>query len=73
MMAPHFAEAARRLEPSVRLVKLNADESAAAGQFNVRGIPTIILFDKGKEVARASGAMNADQLIAWTRTHLSAA
>jgi thioredoxin 2 len=73
MMAPHFAEAARRLEPSVRLLKLNADESAAAGQFGVRGIPTLILFDKGREIARASGAMNADQLVAWTRTHLGAA
>jgi thioredoxin 2 len=73
MMAPHFAEAAQRLEPSVRLLKLNADESAAARQFNVRGIPTLILFDKGREVARASGAMNSDQLVAWARAQLRAA
>jgi thioredoxin 2 len=70
MMAPHFAEAARQLEPEVRLLKLNADESTAAGQLGVRGIPALILFHDGKEVARQAGAMTAEQLVDWTQTQL---
>jgi thioredoxin 2 len=72
MMAPHFAEAAKRLEPNVRLLKLNADESAAAGQLGIRGIPALILFRNGKEVARQAGAQTADALVAWTKEHLPA-
>lgn len=72
MMAPHFAEAARRLEPGVRLLKLNADESAAAGQLGVRGIPALILFHDGQEIARQAGAMTTEQLVAWTQTQLRA-
>lgn len=70
MMAPHFTEAAARLEPSVRLLKLNADESATAGQLGVRGIPALILFHDGQEIARQAGAMTADQLVAWTQARL---
>ncbi len=69
-MAPHFAEAARQLEPEVRLLKLNADETSSGGTLGVRGIPALILFYNGKEIARQAGAMTADTLINWTREHL---
>jgi thioredoxin 2 len=38
----------------------------------VRGIPALILFHNGKEIARQAGAMTADALIAWTQQHLQA-
>lgn len=69
-MAPHFTEAARQLEPEVRFLKLNADESTASQALGVRGIPALILFHDGKEIARQSGAMTAFQLVQWTRTQL---
>ena len=72
MMAPHFAEAARQLEPEVRFLKLNADETSSGGALGVRGIPALILFYNGKEIARQAGAMTADALVAWTRQHLPA-
>lgn len=72
MMAPHFAEAARQLEPEVRFLKLNADETTSGGTLGVRGIPALILFYNGKEIARQAGAMTAEALIAWTREHLQA-
>jgi thioredoxin 2 len=70
MMAPHFAEAAHRLEPGVRLLKLNADHSAVASQLGVCGIPALILFRDGHEIARQAGAMTAEQLVAWTQAQL---
>ena len=65
-MAPHFEAAARELEPRFRFAKLNTqDEPAPANRFNIRSIPTMILFRGGKEIARQSGAMNAAQLGRW--------
>jgi thioredoxin 2 len=74
MMAPHFAAAARQLEPAVRLLKLNSeDHQAAAARLGVSGIPTLILFRDGREVARQAGAMSAGQIVAWTRQALARA
>jgi thioredoxin 2 len=65
-MAPFFAEAARRLEPRVRLGKLNTDdEHDPAERFGIRSIPTLIVFSAGREIARTAGAMPAAALIQW--------
>ncbi len=69
-MAPHFAEAARHLEPEVRLLKLNADENAAPRSLGVQGIPALILFFDGKQIARQAGVMVAAQLVQWTQAQL---
>jgi thioredoxin 2 len=70
-MAPVFAQAAGRLEPRVRLATLNTQaEQVLAGQFNVSGVPTLVLFKGGKEAARQSGAMDLDPLINWVRSRL---
>ena len=66
MMAPHFERAAGNLESNVRLAKLNTDENPdVAGRFNIRSIPTMILFRNGKEIARQSGAMDSNALTNW--------
>jgi len=73
-MAPHYAAAAARLEPDVRLLKLNSDaEPQAAAELNVRGIPALFLFKDGKLLAQQSGLMNADQIVAWTKAALAGA
>ena len=71
MMAPAYEAAARDLEPQVRLIKLNSDaEQAVASRFGIQGIPTMILFGEGREVARSSGAMSATQIVRWVRDRL---
>jgi thioredoxin 2 len=60
MMAPAFEQAAGQLEPYVRLGKLNTEnEQDIAGQYQIRSIPTLVLFRNGREVARQPGAMGA--------------
>jgi len=69
-MAPHFAAAAQQL-PDVRFAKVDSDASPrASAAYGIRSIPTLILFDKGAEVARLSGAVPAGELIAWVRGQL---
>lgn len=65
-MAPEFEKAARALEPRARFIKLNSDnEQHIASRLGIRGIPTMLLFREGREVARVSGAMSADQIGRW--------
>ena len=71
-MAPHFAAAAKELEPDVRLLKLNSDaEPAAAKALGVSGIPALFLMRDGKVIAQTAGAMPASQIVNWTRQALS--
>ena len=63
MMAPAFAEAAAQLSPRAILAKLDTDAAPqTASQFSISGIPTVILFQGGREVARQSGVMSARQI-----------
>ncbi|MDD5268948.1 MAG: thioredoxin TrxC [Methylococcales bacterium] len=71
MMAPAYAQAAIKLEPRARLAKLNTEhEQGIAGQFNIRSIPTLIIFKGGKEIARQSGALSAADIIQWVSRYL---
>lgn len=72
MMAPAFEKAAIALEPDVRLAKLNTEEEQQIGaQFNIKSIPTLVLFKDGKEIARQSGAMMGGQIEQWVKQHLA--
>lgn len=71
MMAPYFETAAKRLEPQVRLAKINTEvEQALASRYRIQGIPTLILFSHGQEVARNSGVMGAQDIIRWVEHYI---
>ena len=71
-MAPQFEQAASELEPKVRFAKVNTDEEQQlAGRFGIQGIPTMILFQRGREVARQSGLMNAAGIERWVEQALA--
>jgi thioredoxin 2 len=73
MMAPAFEQAARQLEPRVRLAKVNTDEAQSLGaQLGIRSIPTLALFVGGRELARQAGAMGAADIVRWTEAQLRA-
>ena len=70
-MAPAFAAAAGQLEPFVRLGKLDTEaQQAIAARYAIRSIPTMILFAKGQEIARQSGAMSPSAIVGWVRQNL---
>ena len=71
MMAPAFEMAAQQLEPQVRLAKLDTEAYPhVAAPFNVRSIPTMIVFQGGVEKARISGALPAGEIVRWIRSVL---
>jgi thioredoxin 2 len=71
MMAPAYDRVAAELEPHVRFLKVDADaERQLSAQFNIRSIPTLMMFRNGKIVAQRAGASDAASLRAWIRQHL---
>jgi thioredoxin 2 len=73
-MAPAFEKAALALESQVRFAKLNTDEEQAIAQrYDIRSIPTMILFNAGKEVARHSGALMTADIQRWLDERLAPA
>lgn len=63
MMAPAVDALAAHVPGKALIAKLNTDHSSrTAGGFNIRGIPTVIVFQNGKEVARQSGAQSLEGL-----------
>ena len=71
MMAPQFRLAARELEPWVRVAKVDTEAEQELGvQHAIRSIPTMALFEEGREVARQSGAMVAADIVRWAREQL---
>ena len=74
MMAPAFEAAASQLEPRVRLAKLDTEaEPAIAGRYGIRGIPSMVMIRKGREIARTSGAMPTQAIVRWVEQALAQA
>ena len=71
MMAPAYEQAAKVLEPHVRLAKVNTEEEQAlAARFGIVSIPTLIVFRGGREVARQPGALGQQDIVRWVRGHI---
>ena len=70
MMAPAYQSAAERLEPTMRLLKVDTEANQDLGaRYTIRSIPTLALFRNGREVARQAGAMEAGSIVAWAKSH----
>ena len=74
MVSPALEQIAREQAGHLKLVKINTDEAPALGQrFGVRGIPTLVVLEHGKEVGRQVGAQPAAALRTWVQAQLSRA
>lgn len=72
-MAPVFEAAAAQFDGRVRFAKVDSDaEHALASRFNIRAIPTLVLFHGGREIARQSGAMPSTALAQWIQQQVPA-
>jgi thioredoxin 2 len=72
-MAPTFERAAQRLEPGMRLAKVNVDEEPALAQrFGISSIPTLVLVQHGRELDRIMGARSEAELIHWATNRRAA-
>ena len=71
MMAPELKKFAQSHIEQVRVLKIDIDKNRnVATQYNIQGVPTLILFKNGKVLWRQSGAMNSSQLSAVIKSNL---
>ena len=69
-LAPILQETKTKIDPSSKIIKIDIDKNQhAAAHYNVRSVPTLILFKKGKQVWRQSGVLSADQLSEVIKQH----
>jgi thioredoxin 1 len=63
MQAPILEEVKRRLGEQVSIIKIDVDQNqAAAAQYQIRSVPTLILFKKGQIIWKQAGVFQANQL-----------
>ncbi|NTS76542.1 thioredoxin TrxA [Catenovulum sp. SM1970] len=71
MIAPVIDEVATELAGKVKIGKLNVDDSnEVAAKFNIRGIPTLLMFKNGAVVDNKVGAVSKGQLVEFINSHI---
>ena len=64
MLAPILKEVKTNLGERVSIIKIDVDKNqAVAAQYQVRGVPTMILFQNGKQLWRQSGVISKEEII----------
>lgn len=64
MMAPVLKQVKDNLGDRVSIIKIDVDKNQSlAANYQVRGVPTLILFKNGQQVWRQSGLLQKDDLI----------
>lgn len=72
MLAPAVAEIAAEYAGRLKVVKLNVDENMnAAGRFNIRGIPTLLIFKGGQVADQIVGAVPKEQISKIVDLHIA--
>jgi len=70
MLAPILKQVKEQLGDAVKIIKIDVDKNQAiAAKFQVRGVPTMILFKEGEQVWRQSGVLQANQIIQIIQQH----
>lgn len=70
MMAPILSEVKSQVGEAASIIKIDVDKNPeAAAAYQVRGVPTLILFKKGQIVWKQSGVVQPNELIKVMRQH----
>lgn len=63
-MAPILDEVAKQVQGKAKVIKVDVDKNQqAAAAYQVRGVPTLILFKNGQQIWRQSGVVSANELV----------
>lgn len=70
MLAPILKDAKEELGDAVKIVKIDVDKNEAlAAKYQVRGVPTLILFKNGQQLWRQSGVLQKAQIVDLIKSH----
>lgn len=70
MLAPILKDVKSSLGDDIKIVKIDVDKNQElAGKYQVRGVPTLILFKNGQQVWRQSGVVQKNEIIRVIQSH----
>lgn len=70
MLGPILKQVKDDLGDTIKIIKIDVDKNQKlAAQYQVKGVPTMILFKKGKQLWRQSGVLQKNELIAIINSH----
>lgn len=70
MLAPILKQVKDEMGEAIKIVKIDVDKNQSiAAKYQVRGVPTILLFKKGKQLWRQSGVLQKNDLIQIVKSH----
>ena len=70
MLAPVLKQVKEELGEGIKIIKIDVDKNQQlATKFNVRGVPTMVLFKNGKQLWRQSGLLQKEQIIRQLKEH----
>jgi thioredoxin 1 len=71
MLAPILREVKEELGNKVKIVKIDVDKNPSlASKYQVRGVPTMLLFKNGESLWRQSGVLQKNEILRLVKTHL---
>ncbi len=71
MLSPIIQEVAKEMSGKVRVIKIDVDKNpAVSNKFQIRGVPTMMLFKNGNSVWRQSGVLQKEQIISEIQNKL---
>lgn len=69
-LAPILKELKAELGENVSIIKIDVDKNQAlASQYQVRGVPTMVLFKNGQQLWRQSGVLSKNELVNIIKPH----
>ena len=69
MLAPILKEVKDELGETISIIKIDVDKNQPlAAQYQVRGVPTMLLFQNGKQVWRQSGVLSKQEIIKFIKS-----
>ncbi len=70
MLAPILKEVKGEMGEAIKIIKIDVDKNQPiASKYNVRGVPTMLLFKKGKQLWRQSGLLQKNDILQVIKSH----
>ena len=70
-LAPILKQVKKELGAEIKIIKIDVDKNQSlAAQYQVRGVPTLLLFKNGKQVWRQSGVLQKNEIITVVKQYL---
>tara|TARA_R110000765_G_scaffold7287_5_gene23789 strand:- start:4393 stop:4692 length:300 start_codon:yes stop_codon:yes gene_type:complete len=71
MLAPILKQVKEEMGNALKIVKIDVDKNQSlAGTYQVRGVPTMVLFKNGKQVWRQSGVLQKNDIVRVVQQHI---